>query len=66
MYPGQSSPFSRAQTLRFPHQSPMQVNVQPTSQCDICGKSYNLEHNIPKKLPCGHSFCLFCLTLQEN
>jgi hypothetical protein len=32
----------------------------------MCNKPFNMDVNQPKLLPCGHSFCLFCLTTQEN
>ena len=31
-------------------------------QCDICAEDYDNVHRLPKCLPCGHTFCLSCLT----
>ncbi|CDW82619.1 histone-lysine n-methyltransferase mll2-like [Stylonychia lemnae] len=67
--------FARAQTQKYPQQLPLPnpymnsqsyFPTQVSSQCGLCMKSFNLELNLPKLLPCGHTFCLFCLTLQEN
>ena len=31
-------------------------------ECELCFNQWNSENRIPKILPCGHSYCIQCLT----
>ena len=31
-------------------------------ECELCFNQWNSENRIPKILPCGHSYCIQCLS----
>ena len=37
-------------------------NLVTIMECSVCYESYNHNTKVPKSLPCGHSYCMECLT----
>lgn len=31
------------------------------SKCGVCNEEYSEEFKMPKILPCGHTYCIFCV-----
>ena len=68
--PATSHPtFAIGRTSKSKFQTPattVLMSAMPTFSCGICMKTYNMEVNLPKRLPCRHTACIFCLTVQET